>query len=138
MQVRNAINLNYCTTFADDVPNEARELVHGMLQVSACDRLTVSELISSTWVSRSGWLDQEKDVESVSQSCGTIHADDDDPKVHGRGRWMACTKAFLFAWQGILLKVGYAIIVVGALLVHMSGGLGADAGLWDQIYDTEN
>lgn len=112
--------------------------MHGMLQVSACDRLTVSELISSTWVLRSGWLDQEKDVESVSQSCGTIHEDEDDPKVHGRGRWIAFTKAFLFAWQGILLKVGYAIIVVGALLVHMSGGLGTDAGLWDQIYDTEN
>jgi len=78
--VRNVIHLNYLQSFPEDVPTEAVELVHSMLQVGPVDRATVHELCSSKWVSSSGFLpEQQLPSDQIGIMCDDC---EDDPKVH--------------------------------------------------------
>mmetsp|Transcript_17368 Transcript_17368/g.43660 ORF Transcript_17368/g.43660 Transcript_17368/m.43660 type:complete len:596 (-) Transcript_17368:499-2286(-) len=130
--VRNVINLNYSASFADDVPREARDVVLGMLQVNPCDRLTINELISCDWVTRFGVLEREaRPEEDLDKKFA-----DDDPKLHGRGMWRMRLYNTLSVWRGTMLKLLYASIIVGAILLHCSADSRTSSDVF-QTYDHE-
>jgi len=80
--VRNVIHLNFLRSFPEDIPTQAVELVHSMLQVGAIDRATVGELCASGWVSSSGFFpERQLATDQVGISCQDCE-DGDDPKVH--------------------------------------------------------